>query len=294
MIVELWMKEDVSNPNIEWKKNNSDPSERLTLRINHKEAAAYSATKKNSFNAPAMPVAENLPKGLKKIRKKIRKIDVRSGYEDEDDEDFQYIPDSLEQLNQANSLMNALNDEEKRLLQQQESLQNMKMQQTAGKMEALAVAANMARQAGLTGTEKKAVVKNQQTNAPLEEITELAVRDILNDREKISGRKVPEGKVIQTLRGVKRVKDAGGNKALQGLSLDALLKAGEKDISDEELAKIAARENNALAKKILEKSGQDVKRRRKKDVKKFPDKTKDKTNTLLKCNLSLKNLNDRV
>lgn len=116
----------------------------------------------------------------------------------------------------------------------------------------------------------------------------------MNDREKISGRKVPEGKVIQTLRGVKRVKDAGGNKALQGLSLDALLKAGEKDISDEELAKIAARENNALAKKILEKSGQDVKRRRKKDVKKFPDKTKDKTNTLLKRNLSLKNLNDRV
>lgn len=141
---------------------------------------------------------------------------------------------------------------------------------------------------------KKAVVKNQQTNAPLEEITELAVRDILNDREKISGRKVPEGKVIQTLRGVKRVKDAGGNKALQGLSLDALLKAGEKDISDEELAKIAARENNALAKKILEKSGQDVKRRRKKDVKKFPDKTKDKANVLLKRNLSLKNLNDRV
>lgn len=38
---------------------------------------------------------------------------------------------------------------------------------------------------------------------------------------------------------------------MQGLSLDALLKAGEKDISDEELAKIAARENNALAKKFL-------------------------------------------
>lgn len=74
MIVELWMKEDFSNPNIEWKKNNSDPSERLTLRINHKEAAAYSATKKNSFNASAMPVAENLPKGLKKIRKKFVRL----------------------------------------------------------------------------------------------------------------------------------------------------------------------------------------------------------------------------
>lgn len=58
--------------------------------------------------------------------------------------------------------MNALNDEEKRLLQQQESLQNMKMQQTAGKMEALAVAANMARQAGLTGTEKKRLSKTSK------------------------------------------------------------------------------------------------------------------------------------
>ena len=43
------MKEDISNPNIEWKKNNSEPSERLSLRINSKEAAAYSAAKKNVF-----------------------------------------------------------------------------------------------------------------------------------------------------------------------------------------------------------------------------------------------------
>lgn len=67
-----------------------------------------------------------------------------------------------------------------------------------------------------------------------------------NQRQKSSGRK---GYPDAARR--KRVKDAGGNKALQGLSLDALLKAGEKDISDEELAKIAARENNALAKKFL-------------------------------------------
>ena len=288
------MKEDVSNPNIEWKKNNSDPSERLTLRINHKKAAVYSATKKNSLKTPRMSMAENLPKGLKKIRTKIRKIDVYSDYDDEDDDEFQYVPDDLEQLNQTNSLMNALNDEEKRLLKQHENLQNMKMQQNAGRMEALAVAADMVRQAGLTGNEKKILERNQQSNVPLEDVTELAVRDILNDKEKISGKKVPEGKVIQTLRGVKRVKDVGGNKALQGLSLDALLKAGEKDISDEELAKIAAKENNALAKKILKKSGQDVKRRRKKDTKNFPDKAKSKASVAFKRNLSLKNLNDRV
>ena len=80
---------------------------------------------------------------------------------------------------------------------------------------------------------------------------------------------------------------------MQGLSLDMLMKVGEKDLSDEELAKIAARENNALAKKILEKSGQNIKSRRRKKVK-LSDKSKEKKGILLKRNLSLKNLNDRV
>ena len=292
-IVEFWMKEDVSNPNIEWKKNSSDPSERLSLRINHKEAAVYSATKKNSLKTPLSPTVENLPKGLKKIRKKIRVIDTRSEYEDEEDEDFQYIPDGLEQLNQANSLMNALSEEEKRLLQQQENLHHMEMQRTAGKMEALSAAADMARQAGFSDDGRKAAAKNLQTNMPLENIEEFVVRDILNNKKKGSGKKIPKGKVIQTLRGVKRVKEAGGNKALQGLSLDMLMKVGEKDLSDEELAKIAARENNALAKKILEKSGQNIKSRRRKKVK-LSDKSKEKKGILLRRNLSLKNLNDRV
>ena len=124
-------------------------------------------------------------------------------------------------------------------------------------------------------------------------IEEFVVRDILNNKKKGSGKKIPKGKVIQTLRGVKRVKEAGGNEALQGLSLDMLMKVGEKDLSDEELAKIAARENNALAKKILEKSGQNIKSRRRKKVK-LSDKSKEKKGILLRRNLSLKNLNDRV
>lgn len=289
------MKEDVSNPNIEWKKNKADASERITLKVNHKEAAAYEATKKNALKTPIVPIAENLPKGLKKIRKKIRNIDNRSGYEDEEDEDgFQFVPDGLEELNQANSLLNALNEEEIRILKQQESLNHMKMQQTAGRMEALAVAANMARQAGINGAEKKIVKKNQQSVAPLEDITKLTVRDILSEKEHIKGEKVPEGKVIQTLRGVKRVKQIGGNNALKGLSLEAIQKAGEMDAREEDIAKIAAKENNALAKKILAKSGQEVKRKKKREIKDVPNKAKEKSGLSLKRNLSLKNLNDRT
>ncbi len=287
------MKEDFSNPNIEWKKNNSDPSERLSLRINNKEAAKYKAKKKSVLKAPVPSVAENLPKGLKKIRKKVRTLDVRSEYDDDEEEDFQYVPDSLEQLNQANSLMNALNEEEKKLLHHQEELQNMNMQRMAGKMEALATAAHMVKQAGISDFEKNMILRNQQSNEPLEKITKNAVKDVLGEKEKLGSKKIPEGKVIQTLRGVKRVKNIAGTKGLEGLSLDALLKAGEKDISDEDLAKIAAKENNAVAKKILEKSGQDIKKRRKKDIKDIPDKTKGSKKGLVRRNLSLNNLHDR-
>ena len=163
------MNDESSNPNIEWKKNSSDPSERLSLRINHKEAAVYSATKKNSLKTPLSPTVENLPKGLKKIRKKVRTIDISSEYDDEEEEEFQYVSDSLEQLNQANSLMNALNKEEKKLLHHQEELQNMNMQRMAGKMEAMTAAAQMVKQAGLSGFEK-AIVKNQQSNESFEKI----------------------------------------------------------------------------------------------------------------------------
>ena len=77
---------------------------------------------------------------------------------------------------------------------------------------------------------------------------------------------------------------------MEGLSLDALIKAGEKNLSDEDLAKIAAKENNELAKKILKKSGQDVKKKRKKEM---PDKIKSNKKGLVRRNLSLNNLHDR-
>lgn len=291
------MKEDISNPNIEWKKTGFETSERVTLKVNLKEVKSYDAAKKNVAKAPFVPAPENLPNGLKKIRKKIRTMDSKGLYEDEeeDGDDFQFAPAGLELEQGGNSLMNALNDDEKRILKQQEGLHNIKMQQTAGRMEAIAVAANLARQSGIAGVEKKAAAKNMQRVNPLEDITQLTIRDILSDKEDIRGAKVSEGKVIQTLRGVKRVKQLGGNKALQGLSLDTIQKVGEKNIGEDEVVKIVAKDDNELAKKILAKSGQDIKQKKIKDVKDGTVKVKSKGNVLTnKRNLSLKNLNDRT
>lgn len=284
------MNKESSNPNIEWKKTGFDSQERVTLKINVKEAALYNAKKKNP-QAASIPNPVNLPKGLKKIRKKIR--DVFDDEEEEDENEFQITPSGLE-LDSGNSLLNALNEDEKKILHQQENLQNMKMQQTAGKMEAIATVAQLAKQAGIKGLEKDIASKNLQNVAPTDEIFAHTIRDILAEKENVKGEDIPAGKVIQTLRGVKRVKEMGGNKALQGLKLQDIQEIGEKNLKPNDKE---SKEYKEVAKLILKKSGQDIKKKKAKPTKNSSakNKLKAKNSTLTqKRNLSLRNLNDRT
>lgn len=284
------MNKESSNPNIEWKKTGFDNQERVTLKVNVKEAALYNAKKKNPQTA-SVPNPVNLPKGLKKIRKKIR--DVFDDEEDEDENEFQITPSGLE-LESGNSLLNALNEDEKKILHQQENLQNMKLQQTAGKMEAIATVTQLAKQAGIKGMEKDIASKNLQNVAPTDEIFAHTIRDILAEKENVKGEDIPAGKVIQTLRGVKRVKEMGGNKALQGLKLQDIQEIGEKNLKPNDKE---SKEYKEVAKLILKKSGQDIKKKKAKPSKNASakNKLKAKNNALTqKRNLSLRNLNDRT
>ncbi len=77
------MDDNFSNPNIEWKKSGFGSSEKLSLKINPREAAAYNAKKKNAIQQASPLTASDLPAGLKKIRNKIK--DVFD--DDEDDEE---------------------------------------------------------------------------------------------------------------------------------------------------------------------------------------------------------------
>lgn len=272
------MKNESSNPNIEWKKPGFDNKERITLKVNLREAVVYDATRKNGAPKTFTPsISENLPNGLKKIRKKIR----RDSYDedDEEEESFQIAPSELA-LNEANSLMNALNDEEKKILQQQQNLETMKLQQNAGKMEAVSIAGTIAQQAGLKGLDKDIVNRNIQSVATPEELAQQTLKDILQEKEHIKGGKITDGKQIQTLRGAKRVKEMGGNEALQGMNLSDLQKAGEQNADEKKIAKL-----------ILEKSGQKAKRR--KINRSSENKMKSKSRASVRRNLSLKNLNDR-
>ena len=72
------MNEESSNPNIEWKKTGFDFNERITLKTNVRKAVEYEAKNKNSgLKKKYIPNPAELPSGLKKIRKKIKKIRIR-------------------------------------------------------------------------------------------------------------------------------------------------------------------------------------------------------------------------
>ena len=67
--MEQKMEDNSSNPNIEWKKPGFGSSEKLSLKVNTKEAVLYDAKKKNGIHKCNPLTPGELHAGFKKIRK---------------------------------------------------------------------------------------------------------------------------------------------------------------------------------------------------------------------------------
>ena len=237
-------KDDAEDFAFDWKKKGFDNKERLTLKTDVNEAEKYNhkkenASKKNKVNP------ENLPLGLKKLRKKIRDI---YDEDDEDENDYVYSQVKMPEQEEDNVLLNALNDDEKRMFRQKNTIENTRMQQDAGKMEALHIANNLAREAGLKNLSRKVLDAGmQQATFNPQETQEKIIKKEVGGKLGIRG-KLEDGKIIQAARGIKKVEQLGGQKAAKNLDMKEVVKAGEDKLTDRQLAEL-----------ILEKSGQDVK-----------------------------------
>jgi len=222
--------------NFEWKNKGFDTKEKLTLKINVKEANRYDAKKKNGFqrNHP-----ENLTKGLNTIRKKIRDV------YDEEDEDEWGVVISKAPEEYDYTLMRALDENEKKTLDQQQSIHNVKMNQTAGKMEAMAMADRLAKEVGLKGVNKKDLNDNMQSAIfNPEQMQKKVLQKDVAKKKGIKG-ELSVSELIQTARGIKRVEQIGGDNALKGMDAREVSRAGNQKTSKEDIARL-----------ILEKSGQ--------------------------------------
>ena len=251
------MDEEASSPNIEWKKKQGfETSEKISRKTDIKKAVEYKAKKKNNFNKSALIPPSELPKGLKRIRKKIKEA-----YEEDEDEDsYTSFPLGLD-----NGLANALYDNEKRQLQQKNTLANQKMQQDAGRMETVMVAEKMARQAGLPGLDKK-TINNSMTELTISDApVEKALSEEISRKTKSNPRQFSKGESVSMLRGIERIRkmaiaaDESQIKSLEKMKISDVINAGEQNTDDKEVAEL-----------ILKKSG----RNNKKDINKIVQKSK--------------------
>jgi len=233
-----------------WKKNGFDMREHLTLKNNAMEAEAFQEKKSKGRIKKRLKTSRNLPLDLLKIKKKVREV-----YDDEDDEDdYIYAAPPVVQMMQEEDdgrLMRGLSENEKRVLKQKETIDTVKALQTAGKMEALHEAHNLAREAGLKGLSKKTVAESiQEASFNPNEIQEKAVEKDVSKKLGIKG-KMRDGEIIQAARGIKKVEKLGGQKAAKNLDMQDIVKAGKEKLDEIKLAEL-----------ILKKSGQNVKKRK--------------------------------
>lgn len=255
------MEEDASSLNIEWKKNKGfGATEKLTRKTDVKKALKHEATEKKAVAFDNAPRPSDLPKGLKKIRKKIKEV-----YDEDEDEDFyDGIPHDLN-----NSLLNALYEDEKKQLQQQNNtLKQQKMQQTAGRLEAVAIADKLARESGLKGLNKKVAGQNANDATQISGSLEKVLSEELALKTKKGVRKLSKAETITMLRGINRIRkmalasDESQLKALEKMKVDELIDAGDKGTDDRKVAEL-----------ILKKSG----RKNKKEIDKMVQKSRENT-----------------
>lgn len=240
---------DNDKADFSWKKNGFDMREHLTLKNNALEASAFEENKDKKQPKKRINIKQTIPLDLFKLRKKVQEV-----YDEEDDEEYTYIPRPTIQMPEErddNRLMKGLTDNEKLMLLQKETLSTIKSLQDAGKMEALHVAHNLAKETGLKGLSEKTVATAMQTAVfKPKEMQEKVVQKEVSGRLGMKG-KIQDGKIIQAARGIKKVENLGGQKATKNLDMKDVIKAGEDKLDEIKLAEL-----------ILKKSGQNVQRRK--------------------------------
>ncbi len=245
--------------NIDWEqKKGVDKNEKNSRRIDIKKALTAEAKDRNNFKQTAKQI-KNLPPNLKKLKTKIREV-----YDEDDEEDDENAPIMFDFAleNENSSLLNALKEEEKAKLEFKQTLENQKMQQTAGKMEAILAADRTSKKLGLKGIKRKIINENLQNVTQSSETFEQVLQQTIADKTKVKTKKLSKNDAQNVIKGISRIQDASlsqkdFSKNLADLKTDELIKIGK------------AKTTKETAEMILEKSGRKEPKKAAKRIKKL-------------------------
>lgn len=266
------MTEDNNSANIEWEqKKGIDNNSRMSRRFDLKKTLEAEAQDRQNFKATAKQV-KTLPPSLKKLRTKIKDV-----YDEDEDEEENEVIFNFSLEDAGSSLLEALKDDEKKELQAQKTLENQKMQQTAGKMEALTRADKMSKQIGLKGLKRKIINDGIQDIAPNTETFDKAITQNVAAKTKIKMRNkdLSPKETAAMVKGLKKMNQAAA-------VIDKNQANFLDDIRAEDVIKIGrSADEQKTANLILEKSGRkdskqaDDKKERRKEQQRIKNVIKD-------------------
>lgn len=222
-------------------KKGFDTEGRLSLRIDAQEATRYQANKdKVDLN--------NQITGIKNLRKKVR---------DSQDEDSNGIDtDVIASLNELQmnlvdasngdtTLLAAVEQGEKRNLQQNTNIEIARQEQNAGKMNAIMQANKLSEKAGITKiTDAEFVEKMQEAIYNPKKLETKVLEENISKKLGIEG-KIEKNNTEDVISGVKKIREVAGNRQVKKVNFDDAAKLGKKKANQNETAEL-----------ILKKSGQ--------------------------------------
>ena len=245
----LIMNNDALNPNFEWKKKSFGKKERLSRRIDANQAELSDFKKKNNI-IDAVPLtaqaSADFNRHLNKMRKKIKQ--AADDEEDEDEDDFINVSPlslSFEEFNES-SLFESLNNQEKMLLAQKQTLQNMTLQKDASKLQALDTVNKLAKKNGLNKLSQKALSETMQSSGWGKETFRTTIEHYLAPDVRIN-RKLDPQKIEKLMVGLKRLKKIGGFSAVQGMKINDVISITDKKYNDSKVAQLLLKKTGRKA-----------------------------------------------
>ena len=255
-----------SNPNIEWKKGSIGEKEKITRKTNIKQAVEYDSKKDNVFKTKT-PKPNDLPLGLKKIQKKIRSL---ADTEEDDEDNVQIVADPLLMEQNNSSLYNALHEDEKQILKQQETNNTIRLQLETEKINSVNLANKMVKDAGFKGLKKDTLRQSLNENTISTQKTTQTLQKEFKKELKQTDKawtKLSNKELVDLMQGVNKIKEIGGKENEKVF----------KEMDAKEVVELGKEKNNdkKVAQTIFEKTGR-------KEIKRDQKKAKAAQNQMLK------------
>lgn len=247
------MDDDTLNSNFEWKKKGFGKKEKLSRRIDANQASSSELKRKNNFTEAVSLTAQSsvsFDHHLKKMRKKIKQALDEEEEDDEEENILLLDPSNLFLDNELNSnpLYNGLNEAEKNVLSQNRTIEQIRMQQDASKIKALATVNAFARKAGLEPLSTRDLGAHMQNSGWGDDTFKMAIEHSVSPHIKTGIAQLDSQKVQKLMKGLKRLQKMGNLSAADGMKMNDVIKITDKKYNDEKVARL-----------LLKKTGRNLK-----------------------------------